>query len=62
MQNEQKNGMTDWRCNKCEKMLGKQQGNQLHIKIGDKHRYVVTGTVVSICPGCGASNSTQTAV
>ena len=57
----QTEGITDWRCHACSKLLGKRQGNQLHIQIGDKHRYVIDGKVTSICPRCDALNSEQTA-
>lgn len=60
MQNENA-VISDWRCHACGKLLAKRQGNQLHIQIGDKHRYVIDGKATSICPRCGALNSAQTA-
>ena len=60
MQNES-TIIANWLCHACGKLLGKRQGNQLHIKIGDKHRYVIDGKVTSVCPRCGALNSEQTA-
>jgi len=55
-------GKTDWRC-KCGRLLGKRQGQQIHIHIGDRHRYIVDGKVTCVCPNpqCGALNSEQTA-
>jgi len=53
------NAMTDWRC-RCGRLLGKRQGNQIHIQISEKHRYAVDGKVTSVCPKCGSLNSDQT--
>lgn len=52
--------ITDWRCHACGKLLAKKQGNQIHIRIGEKYRYVVDGKVTSVCPRCDALNSEQT--
>lgn len=52
--------VADWRCHACSKLLAKRQGNQIHIHVGQKYRYIVDGKVTSICPGCEALNSTQT--
>lgn len=51
----------DWRCHSCDKLLAKRQGNQIHVRIGDRHRFVIDGKVTSICPRCEALNSEQTA-
>ncbi len=50
----------EWRCHACNKLLAKRQGNQIHIQIGDKYRYVIDGKVTSVCPRCEALNSDQT--
>ena len=50
----------DWRCHACNKLLAKRQGNQVHIRIGEKYRFVIDGKVTSICPRCDALNSEQT--
>ena len=50
----------DWRCHACDKLLAKRQGNQIHIQIGDKYRYVIDGKVTAICPRCESLNSEQT--
>lgn len=52
----------DWRCHSCDKLLAKLQGNQIHIQIGDKYRYVIDGKVTAICPRCESLNSEQTTV
>lgn len=53
--------VADWRCHACGKLLAKRQGNQIHIHVGQKYRYIVDGKVTSICPRCEALNSTQAA-
>jgi phage FluMu protein Com len=53
--------VADWRCHECGKLLAKRQGNQLHIEIAGKYRYIVDGRVTSVCPRCETLNSEQTA-
>ncbi len=60
MQNEPAD-IQDWRCHACGKLLAKRQGNQIHIRIGEKYRYAIDGKVTSVCPRCDALNSDQTA-
>jgi len=47
----------DWRCQDCGKLLAKCQGTQIHIQIGNKHRYVIDGKVTAVCPRCESLNS-----
>lgn len=49
----------DWRC-ECGRLLGKRQGNLIHVQISDKYRYTIDGKVTCVCPRCGRLNSEQT--
>lgn len=46
----------DWRCQDCQRLLGKHNGSQMQIRRKPLD-YVVGFPVYAICPGCGALNA-----
>jgi len=48
----------DWRCHACGKLLGKRQGNQIHIQYKHGVHYIVDTKITGKCP-CGALNAEQ---
>lgn len=46
----------DWRCMRCGKLLGRLEGDRLHIQFARGHQYVVGLPVSSVCRGCSTLN------
>jgi hypothetical protein len=46
----------DWRCVRCGKLLGRLEGDRLHIQFARGHQYVVGLPVSSVCRGCSTLN------
>ena len=46
----------DWRCTRCEKLLGVLRDGRLHLKFARGHEYLVGLPVTSVCRGCRALN------
>jgi hypothetical protein len=46
----------DWRCQDCQRLLGKDNGAQMQIRRKPLD-YVVGFPVYATCPGCGALNA-----
>lgn len=46
----------EWRCTRCDKMLGVRQDNRMHLRFARAHEYFVGFPVVATCRGCGTLN------
>lgn len=46
----------EWRCKRCEKLLGRTEGKRLHLQFGRKRQYLVGPPVTTACWSCGAIN------
>jgi len=45
----------EWRCQKCETLLGIWRNGKLHLQY-KKVQYLVDGTVLAVCRNCSAVN------
>ena len=50
------NHSTDWRCTRCEKLLGVSRDGRMHLRFARGHEYFVSFPVVATCRGCGTLN------
>lgn len=46
----------DWRCHDCGKLLGKCNGQQMHIR-RKPAEFMASFPITAKCPGCGALNA-----
>lgn len=46
----------EWRCIRCEKLLGIHNGVRLHIRFAKGHEYLVGLPATGTCRSCGALN------
>ena len=46
----------DWRCSRCNKLLGVCRDGRMHIRFARGHEYFVGFPVVATCRGCGTLN------
>lgn len=46
----------EWRCKQCGKLLGKIEGDRLHVRFARKHEYLMGPPVTATCWGCGTLN------
>ena len=47
---------TEWRCTRCDKLLGICRDGQLHLRFARGHEYFVSLPAVATCRGCGTLN------
>lgn len=47
---------TDWRCTRCDKLLGVCRDGRMHLRFARGHEYFVSFPVVATCRGCGTLN------
>lgn len=47
---------SQWRCKRCDKLLGVCMDGQMHLRLGRAHEYLVGYPVVATCRGCGTLN------
>ena len=47
---------SDWRCTRCDKLLGVCRDGRMHLRFARSHEYFVGFPVVAICRGCGTLN------
>ena len=47
---------TDWRCTRCDKLLGVGRDGRMHLRFARGHEYFVGFPVVATCRGCGTLN------
>ena len=46
----------DWRCTRCEKLLGVCRDGRVHLRFARGHEYLVGFPVQATCRGCGTLN------
>ena len=46
----------DWRCTRCDKLLGVCRDGQMHLRFQRSHEYFVGFPVMASCRGCGTLN------
>ena len=46
----------EWRCRRCNKLLGVLQAGRLHLRFARGHEYLVGFPVISTCRGCQTLN------
>ena len=46
----------EWRCTRCDKLLGVCRDGRMHLRFGRRHEYFVGFPVVATCLGCGTLN------
>ena len=47
---------SDWRCSRCDKLLGVCRDGRMHLRFARAHEYFVSFPVVATCRGCGTLN------
>ena len=50
------NSDKEWRCTRCDKLLGVCRGGRMHLRFARGHEYLVGFPVQATCRGCGALN------
>jgi RNase P subunit RPR2 len=48
--------LNDWRCTRCDKLLGICRDGRMHLRFARGHEYFVSFPVVATCRGCGTLN------
>ena len=46
----------EWRCTRCDKLLGVSRDGRMHLRFARGHEYFVSFPVVATCRGCGTLN------
>ena len=46
----------DWRCTRCDKMLGVCRDGRMHLRFARGHEYLVGFPIQATCRGCGTLN------
>lgn len=46
----------EWRCTRCDKLLGVCRDDRMHLRFARGHEYFVGFPVVATCRGCGTLN------
>ena len=46
----------DWRCTRCDKLLGVCRDSRMHLRFARGHEYFVGYPVIATCRGCGTMN------
>ena len=49
----------EWRCKRCDKLLGVCRDGRMHLRFARCHEYLVGYPVQSTCRGCGTLNQAQ---
>lgn len=49
-------GSTEWRCRRCDKLLGVCRDGRMHLRFARGHEYFVGFPVAATCRGCGSLN------
>ena len=47
---------SDWRCTRCDKLLGIRRDGRMHLRFARGHEYFVGFPVEATCRGCGTLN------
>ena len=51
----------EWRCTRCDKLLGVHSESLMHLRFTRGHEYFVSFPVTATCRGCGTLNRRETA-
>ena len=46
----------EWRCTRCDKLLGVCRGGRMHLRFARGHEYLVSLPAQATCRGCGTLN------
>lgn len=46
----------EWRCTRCDKLLGVCRDGRMHLRFARGHEYFVGFPIVATCRGCGTLN------
>jgi len=46
----------EWRCTRCDKLLGVSRDGRMHLRFARGHEYFVGFPVIATCRGCGTLN------
>lgn len=49
----------EWRCTRCDKLLGVCRDGRMHLRFARGHEYFVGFPVVATCRGCSTLNQAQ---
>lgn len=49
--------INDWRCRRCDRLLGVHRGDRIHIHFKRGAEYLASRPVTATCRGCGALNN-----
>lgn len=47
---------SEWRCTRCDKLLGVCRDGRMHLRFARGHEYLVVFPVQATCRGCGTLN------
>ena len=47
---------SEWRCTRCDKLLGVCREGRMHLRFARSHEYHVGFPIQAICRGCGTLN------
>lgn len=47
---------SEWRCTRCDKLLGVRRDGRMHLRLARAHEYLVGFPVQATCRGCGTLN------
>jgi len=50
----------EWRCTRCDKLLGVCRDGRMHLRFARGHEYLVGFPVQATCRGCGTLNHATT--
>ncbi len=50
------NSNSEWRCSRCDKLLGVCRDSRMHLRFARGHEYFVGYPVVATCRRCGTLN------
>ena len=53
-------GATEWRCTRCDKLLGVCRDGRMHLRFARGHEYLVSLPATATCRGCGTLNEANT--
>ena len=51
----------EWRCSRCDKLLGIVRDGRLHLRFARGHEYLVGFPATSVCRGCRTLNEASNA-
>lgn len=54
--NSQLSSISDWRCTRCNKLLGIYRDRRMHLRFARGHEYLVGFPAQAICRGCSTLN------